>query len=293
MQSTTPDQWHSLYSGPAQRAIRKAPSHFYRHSAKALIAVKATLIQRIRNVCLCIAMIFVATASPLANAEAFFSDSNATGFFVSGEGHLVTAYHAVENRQVSVVLSDGRAVPAEIIKYNKEADLALLKIRATTSFLSIAVPDTIQPGLEIMTIGYPMISVQGTSAKVSRGIINSLVGFHEDKNSFQFDAATARGNSGGPVIGPGGLVVGVVNGKLHTTKVLERTKEWIVNVNYATNTATLIHFLNGVERLPKIRPLQTDAPLSIQKLYAETRSAIVPVVSDMAAMKPHRSDTAD
>ena len=229
----------------------------------------------------------------LASAEAFFSDSNATGFFISQQGHLVTAYHAVENRKISVVLPDGRALPATLLKHNKEADLALLKISEPTPFLYIARPDNIDTGLEIMTIGYPMMTVQGTSAKASRGIINSLVGFHEDKNSFQFDAATARGNSGGPVIGPGGMVVGVVNGKLHTTKVLERTKEWIVNVNYATNAATLIQFLEGIEGLPAPKPLQADAALDVRKLFADTRGAIVPVVSDMSAMRPASSKIAD
>ena len=220
-----------------------------------------------------------------ASAEGFFLDSNATGFFISQQGHLVTAYHAVENRKVAVVLPDGRAVSADLIKHNKHADLALLKISETTPFLPIARPENIDIGLEIITIGYPMMTVQGTSAKASRGIINSLVGFHEDKSSFQFDAATARGNSGGPVIGPGGIVVGVVNGKLHTTKVLERTKEWIVNVNYATNVTTLLQFLDGVDGLPAPKPLMVDAPLNVRKLVAETRSAIVPVVSDMSAMR--------
>ena len=229
----------------------------------------------------------------LASAEAFFLDSNATGFFISQQGHLVTAYHAVENRKVAVVLPDGRAVSADLVKHNKEADLALLKISENTPFLPIARPENIDIGLEIMTIGYPMMTVQGRSAKASRGIINSLVGFHEDKSSFQFDAATARGNSGGPVIGPGGMVVGVVNGKLHTTKVLERTKEWIVNVNYATNVTTLLQFLDGVEGLPAPKPLIADTELNVRKLATETRGAIVPVVSDMSAMNPAPSKISD
>lgn len=257
------------------------------------MAFRYDFTQGLRRFCHCL-MIAVFIGLPLVtHAEAFFSDSNATGFFVSDQGHLVTAYHAIENRHIAVVLPDGRAVSAQLIKYSKEADLALLKISEATQFLSIALPDNIPIGLEIMTIGYPMISVQGSSAKVSKGIINSLVGFHDDRNSFQFDAATARGNSGGPVIGPGGLVVGVVNGKLHTTKVLERTKEWIVNVNYATNAATLIHFLGGVDGLPPTRQLQPDHPLPVRKLYAELHSAIVLVVSDMSAMQPSPNREAD
>jgi len=254
---------------------------------------KITGLKHLSVICTVLSAVFLLGSPATASAEAFFFDSNATGFFVSDKGHLVTAYHAIENRKISVVLPDGRAVPAELIKHHKELDLALLKIAETTPFLTIALPDNIQIGLEIMTIGYPMISVQGKSAKVSRGIINSLVGFHDDQNSFQFDAATNRGNSGGPVIGPGGLVVGVVNGKLHTTKVLERTKEWVVNVNYATNAATLIKFLGGVESVASVRQLQADIPLNVRKLFSEIQAAVVPVVSDMSAMQPSEMRTGE
>ena len=274
--------WHSHSRYKTLRISIPTPQTSYLNDS---MAAQYDLNYRTGRFCIFLTALVFLFVSAAAFAEAFFSDSNATGFFVSRQGHLVTAYHAIENRQVSVVLPDGRAVPATVIKQNKEADLALLKIEATTPFLSVALPDNIQVGLEIMTIGYPMISVQGSSAKVSRGIINSLVGFHDDKSSFQFDAATARGNSGGPVIGPGGLVVGVVNGKLHTTKVLERTKEWIVNVNYATNVATLIKFLGGVDGGISTKQMQPDAPLQIQKLFAEIRSAVVLVVSDMSAMQ--------
>ena len=86
-------------------------------------------------------------------------------------------------------------------------------------------------------------------------------------------------------------MVGVVNGKLHTTKVLERTKEWVVNVNYATNAATLIKFLGGVEGIAGVRPLQADTPLNVRKLFSEVKVAIVPVVSDMSAMQSPETKT--
>ena len=46
-------------------------------------------------------LLCASTLSQLSRADSFFPDSNATGFFVSGKGHLVTAYHAVENRKIS------------------------------------------------------------------------------------------------------------------------------------------------------------------------------------------------
>lgn len=294
MHKPSSEQSRRLYPQPiaphAPGFERVCRTHLERKSAMTSSAMARNII----NALVAVLSVAALMAMPaLASAEAFFLDSNATGFFISQQGHLVTAYHAVENRKVAVVLPDGRAVSADLVKHNKEADLALLKISETTPFLPIARPENIDIGLEIMTIGYPMMTVQGRSAKASRGIINSLVGFHEDKSSFQFDAATARGNSGGPVIGPGGMVVGVVNGKLHTTKVLERTKEWIVNVNYATNVTTLLQFLDGVDGLPAPKPLMADTALNVRKLAAETRGAIVPVVSDMSAMKPAPSKISD
>jgi S1-C subfamily serine protease len=224
-------------------------------------------------------VIFSLTNSAPVLSEQITITSSSTGFFISDSGHLITAYHGIENKTVFIVTAEKKLVATEVIKVDKEADLALLKVAAITPFLYIAQPESISPGLEIATIGYPMMSVQGLSPKISIGIINSSSGFKEDKSGFQFDASTFRGSSGGPVIGPGGLIVGVVRGKLNSTKMLERMNELVVNVNYAISSQVLLDFLKNISGLPTPRPLNLDSPLRPQKIYRDARSAVVPVVS--------------
>lgn len=214
-----------------------------------------------------------------AYSEQVTITSSSTGFFISDSGYLITTYHGIENKTVFVMTSEKKLMPTEIIKIDKETDLALLKIAAITPFLYVAQPENISPGLEVAAIGYPMMSVQGLSPKISIGIINSASGFKEDKSGFQFDASTFRGSSGGPVVGPGGLVVGVVRGKLNSTKMLERMNELVVNVNYAISSQVLLDFLKGVSGLPSPRPLNFDSTLRSQRIYRDAKSAVVPVVS--------------
>jgi S1-C subfamily serine protease len=228
-------------------------------------------------------VIFSLINCDVVRSEQVSISSSSTGFFISDSGHLITAYHAIENKTVFVVTAEKKLLATEVIKVDKDADLALLKIAAITPFLYIAQPESISPGMEVATIGYPMMSVQGLSPKISIGIINSASGFKEDKSGFQFDASTFRGSSGGPVIGPGGLVVGVVRGKLNSTKMLERMNELVVNVNYAISSQVLLEFLRGVSGLPSSRPLNLESALRPQRIYREAKSAVVPVVSKASA----------
>ena len=234
---------------------------------------------------LLLAFLFVNSllSSGSAQSEQVTITSSSTGFFISDSGHLITTYHGIENKTVFVMTSEKKLMPTEIIKFDKETDLALLKIAAITTFLYIAQPESISPGVEIATIGYPMMSVQGLSPKISIGIINSASGFKEDKSGFQFDASTFRGSSGGPVVGSGGLVVGVVRGKLNSTKMLERMNELVVNVNYAISSQVLLEFLKGVSGLPSPRPLNLESALRPQRIYKDAKSAVVPVVSKASA----------
>ena len=75
-------------------------------------------------------------------------------------------------------------------------------------------------GMDVVTIGYPQVAIQGLTPKITKGIVNSSTGLRDDKNSFQFSAEVQKGNSGGPLIGPGGTVVGVVQSKLDALKLV-------------------------------------------------------------------------
>jgi hypothetical protein len=131
--------------------------------------------------------------------------------FVVGDGTLIaTAFHVVESgRSVTVIVAGGESVDAEILAVDDERDLALLKVERR-----LAAPLELRNGAEIgeqvYAIGHPFSS-WGTDDteglldwSVSRGIVSAV-----GPVNLQTDAALNPGNSGGPVIGRDGRVVGV------------------------------------------------------------------------------------
>ena len=141
--------------------------------------------------------------------------SIATGFFVTDAGHIVTAYHVIANyKNIQVLVDKRRLIKADILKADEELDLALLKISSITPFVYLSHSKGVPAGMDVVTIGYPQVAIQGITPKITRGIVNSSTGLRDDKNSFQFSAEVQKGNSGGPLVGPGGTVVGVVQSKL-------------------------------------------------------------------------------
>jgi len=213
--------------------------------------------------------------------------SVATGFFISDGGYLVTSQHVIAGFDQVLVLMPGRRVlPASIIKEDKTNDLALLKVAAITPFLYLSHSQGVPAGMDVVTIGYPQVSIQGVTAKITRGIVNSNTGLRDDVGSFQFSAEIQKGNSGGPLLGPGGTVVGVVRSKLDAFKLSESTKDLPQNVNFATKSGRLIDFLKGTPGLPSTRPLDAEQTIRPITIYAELREAIVPIISRNRADHP-------
>ena len=203
----------------------------------------------------------------------------ATGFFISDTGLLITAEHAVRDAKTARVVLDGRRViEAEVIKTDAESDLALLKVNAITPFLYLSHSNGVPAGMDVVTIGYPQIRILGITPKITRGIVNSGAGMKDDLDSFQFSAEVQKGNSGGPLIGPGGMVVGVVRSKLDALKLSRQTSDLAQNVNFATKSSKLIQFIEGLNGIPQTRRLDPFVRIEPVKLYPQLKGAIVPVV---------------
>ena len=87
--------------------------------------------------------------------------SIATGFFITDTGHIVTAYHVIANfKNINVLVERRRLLKAEIIKTNKDLDLALLKITAITPFVYLSHSKGVPAGMDVVTIGYPQVAIQ-------------------------------------------------------------------------------------------------------------------------------------
>ena len=205
----------------------------------------------------------------------------ATGFFVSDAGYLITAHHVIEGlTDIKVVMSPRQVLRARTIKVDEQSDLALLKVDAITPFVYLSHSNGVPAGMDVITMGYPQVSVLGITTKVTRGIVNSERGMRDDSGSFQFSAEVQKGNSGGPLIGPGGMVVGVVRSKLDAIKMSEATSDLPQNVNFATKSSVLIKFLENTPGIPSTRRLNPREQINPVQLYDQLRPAIVPIVAD-------------
>jgi S1-C subfamily serine protease len=199
-----------------------------------------------------------------------------TGFFVSPNGALVTNHHVVANcAAVTVTMSDGTVIPAEVVATEEGEDLALLKIdrnvAVSASFRQGALPKS---GSTIAVIGFPLHGrVAIKPIFVSGHMVQDPQMLRPMNGRFPLKADIRRGNSGGPVIDDGGLVVGVVTAKVNTPEMFERTGQVVRDIGLAIDIATVREFLkrNGSEfsELPPQRPIQDEA-----KLFARAQTFV-------------------
>ena len=123
----------------------------------------------------------------------------------------------------------------KVVKVNKKFDLALIKIDTVTKANPIATWNTVPNGLEIFAFGFPNPSIQGRELKITSGLVNSLEGLTTKAGVFQFSAPIQRGNSGGPVVGSDGTVIGLISGKLEGRSD-QSNSETLQNVNFAVRS---------------------------------------------------------
>jgi len=140
--------------------------------------------------------------------------SSGSGVIISAEGYIVTNNHVVENASdLSVILSDGTELPAELISTDIYADLAVVKADGLMpAVATIGNSDNLKSGETVIAIGSPLGEFRNT---VTVGVI-SATGRSLDtgkgyamEDLLQTDAAINQGNSGGPLVNLNGEVIGI------------------------------------------------------------------------------------
>jgi len=197
-----------------------------------------------------------------------------TGFFVSKEGHIVTNFHVIEDSSNVTITWGGSDYEATVLKLDRANDVALIKIEAETPALSVASASSIRRGQDVMTLGYPLVALQGQSQKASFGRVNSLSGIQDDIRFIQIDVPVQPGNSGGPLLDNEGNVVGVVTATLNQLVTLRESGTLPQNVNYAVKSDYVIPLL------PDSKEVVIDGrPDEFPDIVLKKESAIVLVVT--------------
>lgn len=143
-----------------------------------------------------------------------------SGFVISSDGYILTNYHVVEKAytggyEIKVMFYNGDTYTAEIKGFDRNNDIAVLKIDATGLMAAtLGSSDSLYVGDTVYAVGNPLgelnYSLTGGMVSATDRLITTEEG---TMTMFQFDAAVNEGNSGGPVYNVYGQVVGVVTAK--------------------------------------------------------------------------------
>jgi serine protease Do len=147
------------------------------------------------------------------------------GIIVDPDGYIITNYHVVkgsdrvrvqftpenadESQPFAQLRRRGRVLPAKVIGFSKQIDLAVLKVDATgLPTIPIGSYQNLQKGQIVLAFGSP----EGLENSVSFGLVSSVLRQPDPNNPMvyiQTDAAINPGNSGGPLLDSAGNVVGI------------------------------------------------------------------------------------
>jgi len=171
------------------------------------------------------AVVNISAESTVREADPFFgvfgygterqAQSLGSGFIVDRNGIVVTNAHVVEGAsRITVTLLDGRELQADLLGSDRDADLAVLKVKAASNLPAIPLGKSsdLMIGETVIAIGNPF----GLSNTVTTGVLSAMgrtIPSERGERLFtdflQTDASINPGNSGGPLVNVGGDVIGI------------------------------------------------------------------------------------
>jgi hypothetical protein len=203
-----------------------------------------------------------------ATALVVVKEGSGSGFCIHSSGLFVSSAHLFKDQKpgavVTLVLTPGeageRTVKAQLVRLEGTMDLALIRTEESGSYqaLSVGKSASLIETTAVIGLGYPFgeaLSLAGQkypNISVNMGRITSLRKENGRLSALQLDAQLNPGNSGGPVLGPDGKVVGVVASGIPGT-----------GINFAIPADLLREFLQKPEIVfiaPHIEYAMQNAP---------------------------------
>ena len=145
------------------------------------------------------------------------SAASGSGFVYTDDGYILTNYHVIEDASaISVTTYDGRSLDAELIGYDENHDIAVLKVNAL-KLTPVVIGDSsnLNVGDPVVAIGNPLgeLTFSLTSGAVSALEREVTFSGGLTMNLIQTDCAINSGNSGGALFNLYGEVIGITNAK--------------------------------------------------------------------------------
>jgi len=170
------------------------------------------------------AVVNISAQSTVREADPFFgmfglgterqAQSLGSGLIIDRNGIVVTNAHVIEGAsKITVTLLDGRELEADLLGSDRDADIAVLKVKANgLPALPLGRSSDLMIGETVIAIGNPF----GLSNTVTTGVLSAMgrtIPSERGERLFtdflQTDASINPGNSGGPLVNINGDVIGI------------------------------------------------------------------------------------
>ncbi|MFQ5461213.1 MAG: S1C family serine protease [Phycisphaerae bacterium] len=204
--------------------------------------------------------------------ELLIPKGTGSGFVYDADGHIVTNYHVIHGADViEVTLANGSQWPAQLVGYELDKDLAVLKIDAKPEQLKpipLGTSHDLQVGQKVLAIGNPF----GLDHTLTVGVVSAIGREIESVNGrrirqvIQTDAAINPGNSGGPLLDSSGRLIGV------NTQITSPSGA-SAGIGFAVPVATVNEIVPDLIRYGRVRRLDLGVRLESD---AVTRSLGLP-----------------
>lgn len=138
-------------------------------------------------------------------------ESEGSGFAIQKGGFILTNFHVVDTEPApKVILPDNTFETGEVIMADKDADLAVIKIKMDLPTVKFGRLGGVCPAEELLAIGYPLGGELSGESFVIRGAFSRNT--KDKENGVQYlltDMTLISGISGGPMVNICGDVVGI------------------------------------------------------------------------------------
>ena len=260
-------------------------------SAPALDAARRTpVVQVVERVSP--AVVNIAAESIVREVDPFFgrffggrerkTQSLGSGLIIDAKGVVVTNAHVIEGASRIVVNTlDGRELEAEVLGSDRDADLAVLKVKASAlPALALGKSADLLMGETVIAVGNPF----GLGHTVTTGVLSARgravpneAGEAAYTDFLQTDASINPGTSGGPLVNLAGQVIGV------NTAIVRGAS----GIGFASPADRAQRVVDDLLRFGELQPLWTglrlvtlDPELARREGYPVARGALVEKVWD-------------
>jgi serine protease Do len=135
-------------------------------------------------------------------------NAQGSGVIINREGHILTAGHVsgAANREVTIILHDGRRLRGKTLGANNGIDsgMAVITEKADFSFVEMAKSADLKRGQWCLALGHPGGLKPGRQPVVRLGRVQN-----RDAKVIVSDCALVGGDSGGPLFNMHGRVIGI------------------------------------------------------------------------------------